>query len=85
MWIKVNKKSFLLQIAGLGCLAVGIWMYADKDVMAYLHILRRDPYDDVMMAIPGLLIVCGVIIIGVFILGIFAVIKESFILMATVG
>ena len=53
-------------------------MYADKDVYAYLYIMRRDPDDNVMVAAPALLMTAGIIILFVFALGCFGLLKRNY-------
>ena len=60
-----------LQIAGLGCMGVGLWMAIDPDVKAYFVLFRRDPGDDLLVAGVACFIVVGLLLCGVGALGCF--------------
>jgi len=69
--------SILFIIFGLGFLAVGIWMSADKYVVSYFTILQRTVTDQVLSAAPPILIVSGFFMIGMGVLGLYALAKKK--------
>lgn len=69
--------SFVNQIFGLGCLAIGLWMLIDKKIYEPLEIFRRKPDDKHLLAVPVLLLIAGLIIIGMGILAMLGYIKNS--------
>jgi len=69
--------NIFLFVMGFGCLAVGMWMIADRYVYSYFVVLRRDYSDRVLSAAPAILIVCGIFCIGMAIIGIIGLSKRS--------
>ena len=46
---KSNISCGNLQITGLACIAVGIWMNADPYVISYFVVLKRGTHDDALL------------------------------------
>jgi len=63
-------------ILGLGCMGVGIWMHADKDVYAYLYVMSRGPEDSMMTSAAAILIAAGIMLVGSGILGILGLLQR---------
>ncbi|KAK2175020.1 hypothetical protein NP493_760g01046 [Ridgeia piscesae] len=69
--------NVLIVISGLGCVGVGIWMHADKDIEAYLTVLRRSPRDHALVSGASLLIAAGFLMVIFAVLGFFSIIKNN--------
>ncbi|KAI0208352.1 hypothetical protein LSAT2_006966 [Lamellibrachia satsuma] len=69
--------NVLIVISGLGCVAVGIWMHADKDIEAYLTVLRRNPRDHALVSGASLLIAAGFLMVIFAVIGFYAVAKRN--------
>jgi len=65
-----------LQIAGLGCLGVGLWMNTDPDVKAFITVFRRAPDDEVLLGATAIFIAAGLFICGVAACGMYGAMKE---------
>lgn len=81
----INMTISCVQISGLGCVAVGIWMHADKDIEAYLTVLRRNPRDHALVSGASLLIAAGFLMVIFAVIGFYAVAKRNKLLLRLVS
>jgi len=81
----IHARLFVFQISGLGCIGVGIWMHADKDIEAYLTVLRRSPRDHALVSGASLLIAAGFLMVIFAVLGFFSIIKNNKLLLRLVS
>ena len=67
----------MFQIFGLGLMAVGIWLNADKNLHAYLAVLVRSAEETAVTGTTVLLIVSGILLVAMAILCFYALSKGN--------
>lgn len=75
----------MLQIFGLGLLAVGLWLNIDRNLHAYLALLVRSPNETAVTGTTVIFIVAGILIVAMVIMCFYALNKENGNLLLLVG